>query len=277
MIMQALSRYIFKAIIICLLVICVNPVSASEFPLFDAHVHYSEDVWQAIPPQDAIQRLKKHGIQRAIVSGTPADGAIKLFKQDPEFVIPFLRPYRTAEDRRDWYTNPEILEYVRSQLESFNYRGLGEFHLFGSQVDTPVMKGILELAKNKNLILLAHSNHETIDALIAAVPNLKIIWAHGGFDVDIDIITDKLKRYKNLYIELSFREGIVEDGVLTQAWRQVFTTYPTRFLVGTDTYTVQRWLQLPELTANYQQWLRQLPRDVAEAIAYRNGERVFAR
>ena len=266
----------YKTLLIVLWFTGCTTVSANEFKLFDAHVHYSEDVWQAIPAEDAIQRLKKQGIQRAIVSGTPAEGAIKLFKQDPQLVVPFLRPYRTADDRRDWYTNPDILKYVQSSLDSFNFRGLGEFHLFGSQVDTPVMKAILEIAKKKNLILLAHSNHETIDALIAAAPELTIIWAHGGFNVDIAIISDKLKRNKNLYIELSFREGITENDVLTPEWRNLFTTYPTRFLAGTDTYTGQRWLQLPELTAGYQEWLKQLPDEVAEAIAYKNGETITA-
>ena len=267
---------IYNILILGLWLFGISQSSASGLPLFDAHVHYSEDVWQAIPAEDAIKRLKKHGIQRAIVSGTPTDGAIKLFEQNPKLVVPFLRPYRTSEDRRDWYTNPEILEYVRSQLAKFDYRGLGEFHLFGSQVDTPTMKGILELARKKNLILLSHSNHETVDALIAAAPNLIIIWAHGGFDVDVDVVTNKLKKYKNLHIELSFREGITENKKLTAEWNKVFTTYPTRFLIGTDTYTGQRWLQLPELIKSYQEWLKQLPRDIAEAIAYKNGERITA-
>lgn len=261
-----------NAAIICLWLIGIAQPSANEFPLFDAHVHYSEDIWQAIPAEDAIQRLTKNGIQRAIVSSTPADGAIKLFEKSPQLVIPFLRPYRTPDDRSDWYTNPDILEYVRSSLKRFDYRGLGEFHLFNSQVNTPVMKGILELARNKNLILLAHADHETIDALIAVAPTLTIIWAHGGFDVDIEIVLNKLKQYKNLYIELSFRDGITENGVLTPNWRKAFLTYPSRFLVGTDTYTGQRWLKLPELTDNYQGWLKQLPSDIAEAIAYKNGQ-----
>ena len=250
--------------------------SAGELPLFDAHVHYSEDIWQAIPADDAIIRLEKQGIRRAIVSSTPANGAIKLYEQNPGLVIPFLRPYRTPDDRRDWYKNPDILNYIRSQLESFDYRGLGEFHLFGSQVNTPVMKDILALARKKNLILFAHSDTETIDALLTAAPNLTVIWAHGGFDVDVNIIAKKLTQHRNLYIELSFRDGITEQEVLAPTWRELFMTHPTRFLVGTDTYTGQRWLALPELTDHYQGWLKQIPPNIAEAIAYKNGERITA-
>lgn len=248
--------------------------SAGELPLFDAHVHYNEDIWQAISPDDAIKRLEKQGIRRAIVSSTPANGAITLFKQNSELVIPFLRPYRSPADRRDWYKNPDILKYVRTQLENFDYQGLGEFHLFDSQVNTPAMKGILALARKKNLILLAHADHETIDALLTVAPNQTVIWAHGGFDVDVNIVAKKLKQNKNLYIELSFREGITEQGVLTPDWRELFMTYPSRFLVGTDTYTGQQWLALPELTDRYQGWLKQLPPNIAEAIAYKNGEKI---
>lgn len=268
-------RHSYYIITITILIFFSQIVSANELLLFDAHVHYSADVWEAIPPQKAINKLKNNGIQQAIVSSTPANGAIKLYNANPSLVIPFLRPYRSSADRNDWYKNPEILEYVQSNLKNFKYRGLGEFHLFGSQVDTPVMQGILEIAKEKNLVLLAHSNHETIDALFRVAPSLTIIWAHGGFDVDTQIISKKLREYKNLYIELSFREGIIEGHALSKQWLDLFTTYPSRFLVGTDTYIPQRWLQLSDITQQYQEWLKQLPANVANAIAYENGARLF--
>lgn len=265
----------YYTIIVTILIFSSQHIAANELPLFDAHVHYSSDVWETISPKRAINKLKKNGIRKVIASSTPAQGAIKLYNAKPDFVIPFLRPYRTPADRNNWYNNPEILEYVESNLKEFNWRGLGEFHLFGSQVDTPVMQGILKLAKENKLILLAHSNHETIDALIRAAPSLIIIWAHGGFDVDTQVISKKLKYYKNLYIELSFREGIMEDHVLSKQWLELFSTYPTRFLLGTDTYIPQRWLQLPDITQRYQEWLKQLPTDIANAIAYENGMRLF--
>ncbi|WP_455219180.1 amidohydrolase family protein [Kaarinaea lacus] len=265
----------YYTIIVTILIFSSQNIAASDLLLFDAHVHYSSDVWETIPPKRAINKLKRVGIRKAIVSSTPANGAVKLFNAKPDFVIPFLRPYRTSADRNNWYNNPEILEYVESNLKEFRYRGLGEFHLFGSQVGTPVMQGILKLAKENKLILMAHSNHETIDALIQAAPSLTIIWAHAGFDVDTRIISNKLKHYKNLYIELSFREGIMEEQVLSKQWFALFTTYPSRFLIGTDTYIPQRWLQLPDITQQYQKWLQQLPSDVAKAIAYENGIRLF--
>ena len=107
---------IYSIFTLVILLVYSGNLSANELTLFDAHIHYSADVWEAIPPQNAIDKLKNNGIQRAIVSSTPANGAIKLHTANPELVIPFLRPYRSTSDRNDWYKNPEILKYVQSHL-----------------------------------------------------------------------------------------------------------------------------------------------------------------
>lgn len=39
-----------------------------KLPVFDAHIHYSHDVWDSITPKDAIRRLKAVGVKRALVS-----------------------------------------------------------------------------------------------------------------------------------------------------------------------------------------------------------------
>ena len=46
-------------------------------------------------------------------------------------------------------------------------------------------------------------------------------------------------------------------------------------MVGTDTWTTSRWESVRPATAAVQRWLLQLPRDVAEQIAWKNGERLF--
>ena len=40
-----------------------------------------------------------------------------------------------------------------------------------------------------------------------------MIWAHGGFGIDVEILHKLLISYSKLYSELSLREGMVdEDG-----------------------------------------------------------------
>src|SRR5262249_54689215 len=58
-------------------------------------------------------------------------------------------------------------------------------------------------------------------------------------------------------------------------WRAVFVKYPDRFMVGTDTWVTSRWEVMRDYHHDVQAWLGQLPRDVAEAIAWKNGERLF--
>ena len=47
------------------------------------------------------------------------------------------------------------------------------------------------------------------------------------------------------------------------------------FLIGSDTWINERWSSYPAIMAGYRAWLSQLPREVAEKIAFRNAERLF--
>ena len=46
-------------------------------------------------------------------------------------------------------------------------------------------------------------------------------------------------------------------------------------MVGTDTYATGRWDAYGDLIEEHRRWLAQLPRDVAEAIAWGNAARLF--
>jgi hypothetical protein len=82
-------------------------------------------------------------------------------------------------------------------------------------------------------------------------------------------------RFPMLWVELALRSDVAPGGVLDPEWRALFVRHPDRFLVGTDTWVTSRWHTLPEGMRDVQAWLAQLPRDVAEQIAHRNGDRLF--
>jgi hypothetical protein len=46
-------------------------------------------------------------------------------------------------------------------------------------------------------------------------------------------------------------------------------------MVGTDSYTPERWYYIPGHAEWSRRWLDDLPRDVAERIAWKNGETIF--
>ena len=78
-------------------------------PLFGGHIHYNQDVWEMIGPENAIERLRAVGIERALVSSTPTEGTERLFKLDPARIVPLLRPYRSPADRRTWFADPGLV------------------------------------------------------------------------------------------------------------------------------------------------------------------------
>ena len=79
-----------------------------------------------------------------------------------------------------------------------------------------------------------------------------------------------------MFGELSYRGGIVDGGgKLTAEWRGLFTKFPDRFLLGSDTWINERWATYGDIMAGYRAWLVQLPPDVASKIAHGNAKRLF--
>jgi len=261
------------------LVLC-GPGHAGEadsrsIPIFDAHVHYNADVWGALPPARALEKLDEAGITRALVSATPAEGAERLYRMDPARIVPFLRPYADSSARYTWYKQAATIDYVREQLARIPYRGIGEFHVFGDDAGTDVVTEIIGLAREHRLALHAHTNLPGMQAILEQAPDIPVIWAHAGFNVPVALLNELLEEHPRLYLELSFREGITREGQLTPEWKALFAAHSRRCLVGMDTYTPGRWAELTELAVSARRWLRQLPPETATGIAHGNAERLF--
>jgi hypothetical protein len=262
------------------LILCVLPGSVHADTgigsIHDGHIHYDQDVWETLPPADAIAMLKAENIQRALVSATPTEGAEMMYKEDPDIVIPMLRPYKSWRHRYLWFNDPELKSYLLEHLARAPYRGFGEFHVFGEDAGSIPMEEMIELARERKLALHPHTDLVGMRIFLQKAPDVVVIWAHGGFNVPLETLQTLLEDYPMLYIELSLREGMMdEEGNLTTAWRQLLTSYRTRFLVGMDTYKPSRWAELPEIAADTRHWLEQLPDQVATDIARNNLDRLF--
>jgi hypothetical protein len=84
-----------------------------------------------------------------------------------------------------------------------------------------------------------------------------------------------LRKHRNLWADLAFRSDHGSGGTVSGEWRAAFLEFPDRFMVGTDTYVPERWHDVPEHAAWSRGWLADLPADVAERIAWKNGEALF--
>jgi hypothetical protein len=248
--------------------------SAAPLPIFDSHLHYSVDAWEQLPPKSAIAILRKAGLKAAMVSSSSDEGTQKLDAEAPDLVIPVLRPYRARGELSTWLRDASVPAYLETRLKAHRYVALGEYHVFGADADLPVMRRVVELAREHKLFLHSHSDADAIERQFKQDPNARILWAHSGFDAP-DKVRDMLRQHKNLWCDLAFRSDHAVNGKVDPAWRAAFMEFPDRFMVGTDTFTPERWHFVVEHANWTRQWLADLPSEVAERIAYKNGESLF--
>jgi amidohydrolase family protein len=253
----------------------VLQAQAQELPIFDAHMHYSHDAWESVPVPDVLAILRKAGVRRALISSAGDDGQQRLYAAAPELIIPELRPYRSRADVGTWFRDETVIPYLEERLRRYRYAGLGEFHLYGADADLPVPRRMVELARKHKLFLHAHSDIDAVERLFRQWPQARILWAHAGFDRP-ERVAEMLRKHRNLWCDLAFRTDHGSGGKVDANWRKAFLEFPDRFMVGTDTYTPERWHYVGEHAAWSRAWLSDLPRDVAERIAWKNGEQLFS-
>jgi hypothetical protein len=244
-------------------------------PIFDVQVHYNQNSWLRVSVDAVINTADELNVPWMVVGSTPNEGTWRLHSRDPQRVIPMFIPYRHREDSETWYKDEDILRYMERELEYRQYRGIGEFHLFDGQVDTPVVRRMVELAREHDLVLHARSDPNALHQLFALDASLRILWAHAGMLTQTDTIADMLRRYPRLWIEISHRGDVAPNGKLAPQWRELMLLYPDRLVLGTGTYSEEYWYQFRYILGRYRKWLKELPPDVAKMIAYQNGLRLF--
>jgi hypothetical protein len=290
--MRPLARALAAA-----LVALAGAAGAADYggPLFDAHLHYNEEAWNGrsgpYPPAEVLARLQRNGVRGLLANSRPNDGTHTL-AGSPQVraagiaVVPFVRLYRNRVDYDNWFRDPSIHQLVLEQLARGTaagpFRGIGEFHLYDSaNANGPVARQLMQLAEEKQLAVLAHVDDAAIDLLMAhtrsAGRDVRLVWAHTGIGgAPVARVDQLFTRYPRLVGELSYRPGLTcGDGQLCPEWRQLLLKYPTRFVIGSDTWVNQRWASYDELMAGYRRWLGDLPPAVARGIAWDNAAALF--
>ena len=265
-------------------------------PLFDAHLHYNTEAWNGQtgphPVPDVLARMQRSGVKAIVSNSRPNDGTIALAQAQAETagagvaVVPFVRLYRNRADYDTWFRDETIYDMVLAELARGTpagpYRGIGEFHLYDSaNANGAVAKKLMVLAEGKQLVVLAHVDDAAIDLLMASTPSkgqqVRLIWAHTGIGgAPVQRVEALMAKYPGLMGELSYRPGLTCDGGnLCPEWRALILKYPGRFLIGSDTWTNQRWQIYEKTMRGYRVWLGDLPPAVAKKIAWDNGATLF--
>lgn len=262
---------------VALLVLSTAPAAAQTLPVFDAHVHYNLDEGRPLPVEEVLDVWRKAGIRGVLLNSRPNRGTRELLAAaGTEFrAVAFARPYEVLADVRGWFRDPAIYQMIEEELERGIYRGIGEFHIFGRDADTDGFARFVRLAAQKKLWLHAHCDDYVIERIFALDPDARVIWAHTGMSVPAARVDELFARQPRLYGELSYRGGISDGETLSAEWRALFTKYPDRFLLGSDTWVPSRWPAVPDIMQGYRRWLAQLPPEIAHNIAWGNGARLF--
>jgi hypothetical protein len=268
-------------ILVAILAVFAAPARADDrIEIFDAHLHYN---WEPTPFYSLDQVLalfREHRVTGIIATSRPNDGTRALVAAKPEglWVVPFIRPYRVRADIQSWFGDPVIFDLVQEEFKRGYYRGIGEFHISGRAAAGDWVKKTVDFAVANDLFLHAHADAEAVEILMGHNPKARIVWAHTGFGLEADRVAAILTKYPQVFGELSYRGGIVDGGgKLTAEWRNLFTKFPDRFLLGSDTWINERWATYGDIMAGYRAWLAQLPKDVAEKIANGNAKRLFGK
>ena len=284
-------------------VTCVSAPAMAQTPyagpLFDAHLHYNDEacVHEVAHPgcphplEDVLARMQRNGVRAIVANSRPNDGskalaASPLTRQAGVSVVPFVRLYRDRADYDNWFRDESIYQMVLTELAAGTaagpYRGIGEFHLYDSaNANGPVAKKLMALAEDKGLVVLAHVDDVAIDLLMANTPSkgqkARLIWAHTGIGgASVARVDQLFAKYPQLVGELSYRPGLTcEGGKLCPEWRTLLLKYPTRFVIGSDTWVNQRWQYYDELMKGYRTWLGDLPPAMARGIAWDNAAGLF--
>ncbi len=243
----------------------------APMPIFDAHIHFSHDAAALLSAGEAAAILVKAGLKRALVSSSDDAGTRALYAAAPDLVLPSLRPYRRRGETGSWVDDPSVIDFLEDRVRRFRWVAVGEFHLFASQTGKAVPRRMVDLARQHNLLLHAHSDAGAVDAIFAQWPEARVLWAHAGF-VGPDVVGPMLAKHANLWTDLAFRSEHAYRGRVDDDWRSLFTAFPDRVMVGTDTFTPERWYHVVEHADWTRQWLADLPPGLAERIAWRNGE-----
>lgn len=286
---------------------CTAPVirtpkeEVEKLPLVDVHAHYG----QSGTPEDFLDAMQAAGIARMVLFG--GQNAADLALQQPDRFAASLQGVIITALRRGelrYGTEVEVIKRIiriyNMQLRSGVYKALGEFAAYhdGARLaispTSLLIRSLLELAGKYNVPINIHCSSTgalEMDLALREYPKTVVVWAHAGSHLSPSVIRDFLQVHPNLYFDLSakhppwtyqsfFKEHILIGNAIDEDWRQLFESYPDRFLVGTDLGMGGGGSTTPLGMARnvgefFQTMLMQLTPSTARKIAYENAEKLY--
>ncbi len=244
----------------------------ARLPIFDAHVHYSHDAVELVPPKQAVQILRQAGLKGVFVSSSDDDGTQKLLAEAPDLIVPELRPYRTRADVSGWVRDERHRALPRAAAGASTATPASASSTSTAPTPTCRCRSAWSRWRASATCCCTRTATSTRSSGCSrAWPQARILWAHSGFERPA-AVREMLRKHPQLWCDLAYRTDQASNNEVDAAWREAFVEFPDRFMVGTDTFTPERWHYIVPHADFSRGWLADLPPPLAERIAWRNAE-----
>lgn len=225
------------------------------------------------------------------------------YKQVPAEQRKRLHPFLSGFNPNDKNADAHVRRML--EMDAGLWQGIGEvftrhddltalIHGDVPRANNEALARVFHLAAEYDLPVMLHSNItskrernplylQEIEDPLRNHPHVRFIWAHAGTSMEIHRHQEKLdfllptlermlKQYPNLYIDLSWtvlQPYLLDaDGKPDAAWVKLVSSYPARFMLGSD--VVGRFTSLPDSMSGFKPFLDALPEDVAHQVARDN-------
>ena len=283
-----------------------NVESSGQMPIIDVEFHCGKK----IDLKELTVKMDANHVALTWLGPTEGLGdeySVQANQQFPEYFVPTIIH---GDGRRWHGKDPGLLDVLADDAHTGRYFAMGEFEARHYVSDTnnrnvhlpltsPSFQRIFQLSQETGLPFLIH--HEAEDALLPEMesmlqqyPGAKVIWCHVGRNrnyatwsrwLGTKTVRDFLEKYPNLYFDLvqsppnsspfGYRQCIMYDingntVALNREWKKLFMDFPDRFVISSDV-NGGRWEQYDDVFNRLRAIvLQDLPREVAEKIAYKN-------
>lgn len=215
--------------------------------IIDFHMHPGLRNWQNMCAYSCVYEKVaeqiKEDVQRAGIThicGSVIEREQK--KPDFEYLKALNRDALELREKLGGFYTPGFHihpDYVEESIEEIEFMHENGVYLIGELVpylhswddfETDAMKEILDAAEEYGMIVSYHSADYEIDRMVSEHPGITFVAAHPGERPYVERHIDKMKKYDNLYLDLS-GTGLFRLGSLKYLVSQVGAE---RILFGTD-------------------------------------------
>ena len=208
------------------LLVLLALAAAAELPIFDAHVHYSHDAWENLPPEDAGAILRKAGGRRALVSSSGDEGTQRLVAEPPDSCVPSLRPYRSRGDVGTWVRDDTVVAVPGGTPAQQSATRRSATSTCTAPMPTCRCRAGWSRWRSKHeLVLHAHSDTDAVERLFRQDPapascgRTRLRAARR--------VREMLRKHKNLWCDLAFRSDQGSGGKLRRSGARCSSSFRT--------------------------------------------------